>query len=652
MNDKQGVFYKDENGSLLHPSKACAVLSRDAKLTPRGAGRLLKWKISQSWILNLPKVPSVLEIRPSQYVISLTKESWELVKVLMCIKLCGSKFLRVDSILQGNKDSFAIVQAAERTETANKFTLSTLYSFRCAEQVVLTVIPSEQKDRTLEIKSKDVEKIKESIKGRQIPLFYDPKRPSKHSLPDSIIFYKNKLCDNTVEELKYFCKKNLMSTSGTKSELISRVFSNLKNKRVDLIELHVRKMSSPKQQPVKGKILSGTNVSAPKPNSLGVPSSQAVSARDIKARSILKQRHVAGLQAAQVMLPAIEPGLCERDITLVNGNTSSCPLSLHKCPCERITLKAANKLRDEINHKGTPNSAGKKQVQIVTVGIFDQDGVMVLKNYCYAATCRKEIDSEKQWFSNTLNKYQMLTRNEISHLQNIIWNNHVDHNVCKVENMEVKVSHLLSLCCERYLNDQIIDAVIKTFWLKSSDQVRKKTICLTTFTCIWASLSLTQGDPSSTRHLQQHLEYTAKGTTADDLRQVLVPVHINNSHWGITRIFIPTKTLLCDDSLKWAPPRSLISELQYIIRMLSNILPTCAVLKSRSWSHPTISLQRFSVPVQPSVVGVEGSASCGVAVCLAAKNLILEPDKEVPSKFRFRMDESWLHRINLMKELT
>ena len=106
----------------------------------------------------------------------------------MCIKLYGSKFLRVDSILQGNKDSFAIVQAAERTETANKFTLSTLYSFHCAEQVVLTVVPSEQKDRTLEIKSKDVGKIKESIKGRQIPLFYDPKRSSKHSLPDQSYF--------------------------------------------------------------------------------------------------------------------------------------------------------------------------------------------------------------------------------------------------------------------------------------------------------------------------------------------------------------------------------------------------------------------------------------------------------------------------------
>ena len=105
-----------------------------------------------------------------------------------------------------------------------------------------------------------------------------------------------------------------------------------------------------------------------------------MSARDIKARSILKQRYVARLQGAQVMLPAIEPGLCERDITSVNSNTSSCSLSLHKRPCERITLKATNKLRDKINHQGTPNSAGKTQVQIATVGTFDQDGVLVLKN--------------------------------------------------------------------------------------------------------------------------------------------------------------------------------------------------------------------------------------------------------------------------------
>ena len=42
LNDKQGVFLKDENVSLLHPAKACAVLSKDAKLTPGGAGRLLK----------------------------------------------------------------------------------------------------------------------------------------------------------------------------------------------------------------------------------------------------------------------------------------------------------------------------------------------------------------------------------------------------------------------------------------------------------------------------------------------------------------------------------------------------------------------------------------------------------------------------------
>ena len=119
--------------------------------------------------------------------------------------------------------------------------------------------------------------------------------------------------------------------------------------------------------------------------------------------------------------------------------------------------------------------------------------------------------------------------------------------------------------------------------------------------------------------MQQHLGNMAKGTTPEELTQTLVPVNITNAHWGLARIFLPTKTVWFDDSLKWAPPRSLLAELQYIIRMFSNILPICVSLRSRSWCRPTINLQRFGVTIQPSVIGTEESASCGVALCLAAK---------------------------------
>ena len=184
----------------------------------------------------------------------------------------------------------------------------------------------------------------------------------------------------------------------------------------------------------------------------------------------------------------------------------SCPFKLKTRPCKQITLKAESSLREELK-KTRENSICT--VRIGNIGIFDNDGMIVLKNYCYASTCKKEIDSEKYWFVNTVKKYPNLN-NDAIRIQNVIWQNHRDHNICKIGDMDVNVGHLLSLCCERYLNDQVVDALIKRFWLQCTNNVRKKTICLTTFTCIWASLSSTQGDPSLINHLQQHLENMAK----------------------------------------------------------------------------------------------------------------------------------------------
>ena len=59
---ENGILPDDSNGGLIHSAKACAVLSGNSKLTPRGAGRLLKWKIGQAWISQLSTTPTMLEV--------------------------------------------------------------------------------------------------------------------------------------------------------------------------------------------------------------------------------------------------------------------------------------------------------------------------------------------------------------------------------------------------------------------------------------------------------------------------------------------------------------------------------------------------------------------------------------------------------------
>ena len=48
-SDKEALI-DDGEGGLIPPAKVCAVLSRNEQLTARGTERLMRWKISQSYM--------------------------------------------------------------------------------------------------------------------------------------------------------------------------------------------------------------------------------------------------------------------------------------------------------------------------------------------------------------------------------------------------------------------------------------------------------------------------------------------------------------------------------------------------------------------------------------------------------------------------
>ena len=80
-----------------------------------------------------------------------------------------------------------------------------------------------------------LEKVKNlSVKGCM------PVRPQISNLNENITLYRERLEENTANELKYFCKKNLLPRVGSKSELIARVQSNLHKRKLEVIELRVK----------------------------------------------------------------------------------------------------------------------------------------------------------------------------------------------------------------------------------------------------------------------------------------------------------------------------------------------------------------------------------------------------------------------------
>ena len=122
----------------------------------------------------------------------------------MCIKLQGRKFISVDDLKVEDKDAFVIVQVVEQLEgSPGEFRFSEDYVFRCTEQIII--------------------------------------RPQIPNLNENITLYRERLEENTVNELKYFCKENLLPRVGSKSELIPRVQSNLRKRKLEVIELRVKK---------------------------------------------------------------------------------------------------------------------------------------------------------------------------------------------------------------------------------------------------------------------------------------------------------------------------------------------------------------------------------------------------------------------------
>ena len=67
-------------------------------------------------------------------------------------------------------------------------------------------------------------------------------RPSRNSnLPEVITLFHDRLEEHTLEELKYFCKNNLLPTGGSKSQVIDRVENNLRKRKLEVTEMKVER---------------------------------------------------------------------------------------------------------------------------------------------------------------------------------------------------------------------------------------------------------------------------------------------------------------------------------------------------------------------------------------------------------------------------
>ena len=144
-----------------------------------------------------------------------TESGLDFSKVLMCIKLTGSKCSRTDYLKHIEKNSFVVAEILLKDpDNPGIFYPSAVFDFRCLEQVLYTV-KTKSASATSKIIAVDCLDLKKAIQlssAIHCIEIHNLARPSRNSnLPEVITLFRDSLEENTLEELKYFCKKQSSS---------------------------------------------------------------------------------------------------------------------------------------------------------------------------------------------------------------------------------------------------------------------------------------------------------------------------------------------------------------------------------------------------------------------------------------------------------
>ena len=137
-------------------------------------------------------------------------------------------------------------------------------------------------------------------------------------------------------------------------------------------------------------------------------------------------------------------------------------------------------------------------------------------------------------------------------------------------------------------------------------------LCLQVHTIVW----LDSGDED---FIGECFREMLAGVNPDALNLVLLPVNLNDMHWGLVVIDLVTKQAYFDDGIRWTFSRTWY--VRQIVKKLQSQFPKCEKGLAEHW--PMLqTFQRFGMPRQPTNGQVVGSGSCGVGVILSAKDFM------------------------------
>ena len=324
------------------------------------------------------------------------------------------------------------------------------------------------------------------------------------------------------------------------------------------------------------------------------------------------------------------------DIKRVFGTYSEKdPLSLNERPPEQVVSGAGKAIRMK------QNDLKPTGVQIGNLGTFSSDGIAILRKFCDISSLRASIRSEDRWLMATTDG---LSVNEVRSIEQVLWHQRIGETVLKAGQKSIDVGSFSTLVGERYLDNFVIDVAILHYLRDDQNQVGTKVLYLPCETHTWLNTS-------NDLFIKQKFQEVLGTSRESEFDLILLPLHMDETHWGLIVIDLLGGKLFFDDGLKRQPASSVLPTIKYILDVFQQLMLSAPYFNNFFWSSIN-ALERFGMPSQQNCgLTGQGTGSCGVGVILSARDFIFKGVNGTVNQFVWQYTEMRHLRKKLMIQI-
>ena len=288
-------------------------------------------------------------------------------------------------------------------------------------------------------------------------------------------------------------------------------------------------------------------------------------------------------------------------------------------------------------------------VEIKGHGIFNIKALRTMLEFSKINKIREDLQKEQEWFSEMRNNTNR-DNTETDTIKNLMMHCAAKRPLLTYQETEIYPHNLCTLVGERSVDSEIINF----FFTKFNQTGNGITLSLPSTTVPWLVISADEESrQTSVTSLRKILMACCKYLSS--LQQILIPLHTKSSHWGLVRVNLQAKTIGFDEGLRWKPEDDVPKIIRALLKEISSMYPDNPLLRSRSWLRSTLCWSRFGMPAQPKDTDKPGFNSCGVAIILAARDLIGFTQEQLSLNkspvFSWSFDNAANYRYELLNEI-